>query len=78
MASRFSLSTVAVAGLFAGAMTISTVFSGAASANADANGVDIFVWQKTPGLTSERPAEDFAFYFNRVAFNYASTTDSEQ
>jgi hypothetical protein len=59
-------------------MTIVTAFSGVASARANAEGVDIFIWQKAPGLTSERPAEDISFYYNRIAFNYASTTDSRQ
>jgi hypothetical protein len=27
------------------------------------------------GATSERPTEDVAFYYNRIAFNYAASSD---
>ena len=78
MAMRIVLSKVMVGVVVAGALTVASAFSGIASADDSAEGVDILIWQKAPGLSSEAPTDDVAFYYNRIAFKYAATGDSPQ
>ena len=98
MASRNVLNKAVAGVVIAGAMTLTSVFSGVVSAdtginigvgelqectisksmemdNGDVDGQDFLVWQKTTGVIEEQPTEEIAFYYNRIAFNYARTTD---
>jgi hypothetical protein len=97
MARRNVLSKAVAAGVIAGAMTFTSVFSGLVSADSDikigvgelqectisksmdagdgdVDGRDFLIWQKTTAASDDR-IEEVAFYYNKIAFNNATTLD---
>jgi hypothetical protein len=93
MTNRTGISRIVAGAVVSGALSLTSVF-GAGPAHADSttytefkiykfidkaswsdvDGRDFLVWQKAPGATEE----DVAMYYNKIAFQYATTTDSQE
>ena len=95
MTRRIVLSKVVAGVAIAGALTLTSAFSGVVfageainigvgelqectisksmDADAGTDGPELFIWQKAPSQSSEGVTEEVAFYYNRIAFNYAAS-----
>ena len=48
------------------------------SMDGNVDGRDFLVWQRNTGATDAEPTEEVAFYYNKIAFQYAPTATGKE
>jgi hypothetical protein len=76
MKTRSGIRKAIVGVVIAGAITITSLPGGIAHADGSVDAADYVVWRKSlsasavPAPSNDRPTEEVAFYYNKIAFDY--------